>query len=667
MKKIIYQIIILFSISYLSFGQDAGELCSQSKIKAFSQLNKISQVQYPGDGNIDVTYYKLNLTLTANPNFISGVVTVKAKSTFNRLSNFFLDLKNNLTVSLVTINGSAVTFTQTSDHKINIALDRLYSVNEQFTAEITYSGFPQPGTGFISNASISFFDQSAGKTVIATLSEPYGARDWWPSKDTPADKVDSSDVWITADKFFVSVSNGQLIETVDNPDGTRTYKWKNHYPIANYLISVAMTNYQTINDQYEYEPGKFLPLIHYCYPERLNDSRRAAVAKTKDMLHIYSQRFGAYPYLKEKYGHAEFAWGGGMEHQTITSLGGNTMSLEMYIAHELGHQWYGDKVTCKNWQNIWLNEGFASYCECVYREGQYGTADYNNYVNSFMVSAKTATGTIYVQNINDESQIFNSARSYKKGAIVLHMLRGVVGDSVFFQIMRQYANEPGLAYNVATTEDFQRMAERVSGMNLNYFFQEWIYGENYPQYTFGWGYQQVNGENYILKLRSVQNVNNALNPVFFTMPIQIKYTTPNETKTVTVFNNVIDQGWEIQVNGQPQSVQFDPDNWILNDVIGTIPVDSETVPTDYYLAQNYPNPFNPTTNIKYVLPVNSLVTLKIYDELGNYIATIVNETKKAGTFETMFDGRKFNLASGVYFYALTAGDFKETKKMILLK
>ena len=672
MKKYLLFVAILFIVHVVTLAQDGADYCSQAKIRAFQRLNKVSQVQYPGDSNIDVTYYKLDLTVTANPNYLLGRVTVNARVAQSQINSFYLDLVNALTVSSVTLSGGNLSFSQPSNsNQLVITLNRNYSLGESFSVVISYAGVPTSGNGLISSASFSFYDQSAGKIVISSLSEPYGARDWWPSKDTPADKVDSSDVWITADSSYTSVSNGKLIDVVNNGNGTKTYKWHNSYPIANYLISIAVSYYAIYQSTFQYAPGKTFPIIHYSYPERLTPARKALLDKTKDMMQIYSDKFGTYPYTREKYAHAEFAWSGGMEHQTCTSLGGGAMNSEMVIAHELAHQWFGDKVTCKDWQNIWLNEGFASYCECIYREAKYGSADFNSYVSNFMTRAKTATGTIYVQNINDENEIFNSARSYKKGAMVLHMLRGIVGDANFFEIMKEYANEPGLAYNVATTEDFQRIAERVSGMNLNYFFHEWIYSENYPKYTFGWSYKQVSGNNYTLRIRAVQKTNT--NPTFFTMPIQVQYTTPLETKTVTVFNSVQDEGWEISVNGQPTSVTFDPNNWILKDIIGITSTDDlSTMPISFALSQNFPNPFNPVTTIKFSIPnvetrhgASLQVSLKIYDLLGREVETLVNEKKTPGNYEVKFDGTNFS--SGTYFYTLKGGDFSETKKMMLLK
>jgi aminopeptidase N len=666
-KTFLYILEILFSLYVSSYSQTGAEACAKSKIREFAQLNKISQIQYPGDSTIDVTYYKLNLTVTVSPKLLKGIVTVQAKPVNSGLTAFFLDLLTNMKVSSVTVNGTPVQYSQ-GNNILTINLGRSYSKGETFSADISYSGIPSTGTGVISSASFSFSDQYSGKTVVSTLSEPYGARNWWPCKDTPADKADSSDVWITADSFFVSVSNGKLMEVLNNGDGTKTYKWKNHYHIANYLISLAMTNYQTIVDSFTTNTGITFPIINYCYPENLTDSRRAVVAKTKDMLQIFSDRFGPYPFLTEKYGHAEFGWGGGMEHQTCTSLGSSDFQ-ENIIAHELSHQWFGDKVTCKNWQNIWLNEGFATYCAMIYMQAEYGDATFNNLLTNTYFSAKTAVGTIYVQNIQDENEIFNSARSYDKGASVLHMLRGIVGDDKFFEIMKEYNNEPGLAYNVATTEDFQRIAERVTGLDLSYFFQEWIHGENYPNYNFNWNYQWVNGNNYILNIQSSQTANS--NPVYFTMPIQIKITTAKGDTIFSVFNNQQNQSWNIQLNGKPLTIEFDPENYILKNVSSATftQVIGNGIQTSFTLMQNYPNPFNGGTVISYTLPVSSYVTLKIYDTIGKEIKTLVNEFQQAGIHYSQFNplNSSNELSSGIYLYILKTDKFSETKKMILLK
>ena len=675
MKKVL---LLLLSIIYTTiFSQSGEELCSASKISFYERLGKNFEAAYPGDSNIDITYYKLDLNITFSPQYLRGVVTVKGKPSVVQINSLFLDLWSGFKVNSVKTGNQQLSFSLTSDNKLSINLSRTYQLNEEFILVIDYEGKPNTSGGI--GGSFVFNVTPAGQPVIWTLSQPYGSRDWWPSKDTPADKADSSDVWITAPSSFVSVSNGNLIETINNGNGTLTYKWKNNYPIANYLISIAMSNYYLYQTQFEYEPGKTFPITHYVYPESYA-SQKANLDKTNDMIKIYSEMFGPYPYPKEKYGHAQCGFGGGMEHQTISSVGAFSESL---VAHELAHQWFGDKVTCKDWQNIWLNEGFATYSDKLYHQKKYGDATFLSQINSVMNSAKTASGTIYVQNINSVNEIFSSARSYNKGAAVLHMLRGIIGDDNFFRTLKEYLAEPGLSYNVAVTQDFQRIAERVSGQNLNYFFQQWIYGAGYPKYTFGWRTEQVSGNSYNLIVRVKQQSNS--NPIFFTMPLQIFYSTPFETKIVTVFNDQQEQGWVIPVNGNPNSVLLDPNNWILKDIIGYTSLAEEILPEKFQLFQNYPNPFNPSTTIKYTIPnvgtkhASSVqrVVLKVYDSLGNEVATLVDEYQQPGSYKYEWridplrlpssEARNGELTSGVYFYKLTAANFSQTKKMIYLK
>lgn len=660
MKKIIVTIILIVFINI--YPQHEANQCSIGKIRDYGNLFKSAQVMYPGDSNIDVTYYKLDLSINYTLKSLTGEVTVKAKAVKDQNKNVNLDLVTTMIVSNVTSNGNNVPFTQAND-LLQITLEKAYSTGELINLKIKYSGYPKAG-----NFGDFTFSSHNGQPLIWSLSEPYGAKAWWPSKDTPADKADSSEVWITADKSFVSISNGTLIGTIDNSDGTKTYKWKNSYPIANYLISLAMTNYQQYDTPFEYETGKFMPVNHYVFPEQFS-SLKSNLDLVPGMLKIFSEKFGPYPFLKEKYGHAQCLNNVSMEHQTVSSM---STFREDVVAHELSHQWFGDKITCKDWQNIWLNEGFATYSESIYFQAKYGDTEFKNDVISNMNAAKNAAGSIYVKNISSVSEIFSSQRSYSKGGIVLHMLRGVVGDTKFFQILKQYLAEPGLAYGVATTEDFQRICERVYGQTLDYFFQEWIYGENYPKYTLGWNYKSSGAATNDVTVRITQNTNT--NPAFFTMPVQIRITTDKGITNQTVYNSRATESWTITVNGTPSKVEIDPDNWILKDVVATTNIlADESMPVEFSLAQNYPNPFNPETVISYKLQAASHVTLKVYDMLGREVATLVNEFKQPGEYNSQFS--IFNLPSGIYFYTLQAANpsagsgqsFLQTKKMILLK
>lgn len=655
-------ILIIVFLSGGLFAQYTNDKIAEQERLAHQKLLSPNKINYPGDSKIDVTYYKLDLIMTYNPNYLTGVVTVNANVDTTVISSLFLDLRDNMIVDSVLLNGTGTTFSHSND-VLNIDLDRTYNQDETVTLDVYYRGVP------ITSGLASFkFGTHNGFPIISSLSEPYGASDWWPNKDTPADKVDSADIWITVDTSMIPVSNGNLKQVINNGDGTHTYKWNEKYPIAQYLISVAITNYHQYNTYYNYSSTDSMIITHYLYPENFNSNLQSALDETAAMIEVFSQKFGEYPFIDEKYGHAEFTgmFGGAMEHQTCTSMG---FWGQEVISHELAHQWFGDKITCKDWHHIWLNEGFATYLEAVYLEAINGKASYDSKIASEMNRARNATGTIYVQNIDDIWEIFDGNRSYAKGAVVLHMLRGVVGDEVFFDIMNTYANDPSLVYNVATTEDFQAVAESVSGMDLNYFFQEWIYGENYPKYTATWSKAHLSGDEFEVHLNISQSSNP--NPTFFTMPIQIKIVTLLGDTTVTVFSNQQTQDFIINITGEPTSLIFDPDNYILK-TVSTIVVDADEIfgPQKLDLLQNYPNPFNPVTNIKFKVQGSSSdtiqnVLLKVYDMTGKEVATLINTDMKAGPYTVKFDGS--NLTSGVYFYSLQSGNNTMIKKMVLLK
>jgi len=465
---------------------------------------------------------------------------------------------------------------------------------------------------------------------------------------------------------MIPVSNGMMQEIIINEDGTHTYKWKEQYPIVHYLISLAITNYHQYDTYYRYSSTDSMIITHYSYPERFNNSRKALLDETSAMIEVFSQRYGEYPFIDERNGHAEFTgmFSGAMEHQTCSSMGFYGQGI---IAHELAHQWFGDMITCKDWHHIWLNEGFATYSEGVYYESLGGQFAYNQFINSEMNFARNAQGTIWVQNINSIGEIFNGNRTYAKGGIILHMLRGVVGDSTFFDIMRAYANHPDYAYDVATTEDFQAVAESVYGQSLDYFFHEWIYGEKYPDYNVGWTYNEIGGDVWRVHLNIEQTPRT--NPKHFTMPIKININTTNGDTLVTIFYDQLIQDFEIDVNGGPLGLQFDYGNWILKTISITTGVDNKITINEYSLDQNYPNPFNPSTKIKYQTAKSGFVELKIYNVLGKEVSTLVNKEMPAGSYEVEFQSAVGNrqLASGIYYYTLNAGEFTQTRKMIYLK
>jgi aminopeptidase N len=646
-KKIL--LILLFAYCKV-FSQITDKIVEFEKEKYLKSFNQ-SELNYPGDPSYDVTYYKLNLTISHEPKYLIGEITLSAESMIDDLISFFLDLSDILTVDSVKSDDDNLNFSH-SENILTIQTDHPYNLNEEFNITVFYRGMPQT-TGLGSFV----FDTHNGMPSIWTLSEPYGASDWWPCKDTPADKADSADIWITCSSDLFAVSNGSLIETIDNRNGTYTYKWKSGYPIANYLISLAISEFTFYQQYFKYSPSDSMPVVHYIYPD-VFPNVKDQLDKTILMLQIFSDHFGLYPFIKEKYGHASFGRGG-MEHQTISSMGAFNDGV---ISHELAHQWFGDKVTCKDWHHIWLNEGFATFGEGIYHEIAEGREEYDSFISSTMSFAKNAEGSIYVKNVSSISEIFNGPRSYAKGAIVLHMLRGITGDSLFFRILKNYLNDPELAYGVATTEDFQRVAEEVYGNSLDYFFQEWIYGENYPHYYVKWNYTRLDNNLYEIEM-NIGQANNTY-PLFFTMPVQIKISTTAKDTIITLFNNQQNQSFTFIIGGEPTGFIFDPNNFILEDSFIEDPFNLD-IPKNFTLLQNFPNPFNSTTKIRFQTSARENVVIKIFDLLGNEIETIFNQEIEAGIHGINFNAS--SQASGVYFYRMYAGDFIGNKKMILLK
>ncbi|QJW88824.1 T9SS type A sorting domain-containing protein [Spirosoma taeanense] len=630
--RFVYVILLLCPYFTLAQSDDGGQFCQQGKIRFFERLatNPKARLAYPGDATIDVTYYGLDLYLTHTPSYLRGVATIALKSTAENLSSFFLDLNSTtattgegLRVDSVKVGAQRLTF-QHAQNRLAITLPQTLTNGQALTLTVFYQGVPNSRD--LGSFRFSRHEFTTDPSIWS-LSEPYGAPDWFPCKDTPADKADSSAVRITAPAQFVSVSNGTLESRTDNPDGTRTYQWRNHYPIAQYLISVALSNYERYDTPFTYA-GQTMPVTHYLYPETLPQVK-ANLDLTPGMLQLFSDRFGPYPFLREKYGHAQFGQGnGGMEHQTISSMEANAFTPAV-IAHELAHQWFGDKITCRDWQNIWLNEGFASYAEAVYVESVRSVAGYQTTMNNFMARARNAQGSIYVQDITNFGDIFNSNRSYAKGATVLHMLRGVVGDSLFFRILRTYTATPGLAYGTAVTEDFQNIAQQVSGQNLGYFFRQWIYGEGYPVYRAT--IQPGMSASTITVQLTQRNSAGSTNPTLFTMPVQLQIQSTAGDTTVTVLNDRPEQTFLLPARGPVTGVIIDPSNRILKTVeaANIVTAVDEQEPTNLRI---YPNPATENLRVDFSLDQTGPVTLTLTNLLGQPVRNLTEPLLRAGQY-----------------------------------
>jgi hypothetical protein len=521
------------------------------KSKHYQQLYTIDQQKTENQEDYDVTYYSLDLTPDPQTSILTGQVEVVATVLAQSLNQIDLNFWDGMTISDIHRKDSPdqqLSYTRINDI-LTIDLDSTHAQGEEFRVVIAYNGEPQNS---IYN---SFrFDSYDGEHLMWSFSEPYGARAWWPCKDVPSDKADSVDIRVTVPNKFVVASNGTLREKTTEGNLT-THWWHEQYPITTYLVSVAIYPYTVYYDDYLYNDEADTMKIHfYVFPDNY-DLYFELNERVNDMIWVFSQIFGEYPFIEEKYGHADCLLGGAMEHQTCTSFGFWT---EWLYAHELAHQWWGDLITCDSWHHIWLNEGLASYSEAIWFEVLYPEYPANQYLmdNRHYLGG----GTVYVEDPLTEP-IFDGNLSYNKGAWVIHMLRYVMGDSITGDVLRAYAAAPEHRYGTATTEEFQAICEQISGMNLDKFFHQWIYEEFYPHYAYGWKLKQDDG-GYRIKLGIDQIQENT---VLYWMPVDVRIATASFDTTFVIWDSVQSLTVEYFLEEKPLNVEIDPDNWILKE------------------------------------------------------------------------------------------------------
>ena len=531
------------------------KLLAEMKQKRLDQLRglgkRIRTEETLDQSHYDAKYYKLDLTLNDTTEIISGSVYMYAEALIDGFINLELNFFDNpqMYVDSVKTGNISLSFNWYDD-LLRITMDQSYN-QEPFDVTVYYHGHPLEG-------GLESFEWTTHGSppvpVISTLSCPYFAQAWWPCKDLPRDKADSADINITVRSDLYVASNGLLGEIIDHGT-TKTYKWHEKYPITTYLISIATTDYAIFSNWY-YPVSKdvdSMEVIYYVYPERLSQAEEL-YPMTPSVIEFYANNFGEYPFVEEKYGMAHFTWGGAMEHQTCTSILYSWYS-QWVIVHELAHQWWGDYITVHNWHHIWLNEGFASYCEALWAEHVYGEDYYHTYMGYMKY---TGGGSIFIEDTTDAWNIFDII-VYDKGAWVLHMLRHVVEDSTFFDILRAYYSE--YAHGAVMTEDFQGVCEEVSGMDLDYFFDEWIYGTYYPRYRYSWIYEYAGSGYYDVYLHLDQY--QTTSPTHFTMPVDITITAGGEDTTFVAFNDPRHKDFQFRVEGVPNILQLDKDQWIL--------------------------------------------------------------------------------------------------------
>jgi aminopeptidase N len=638
-----------------------SQLCSEMKSRrTYFQLPSKDSPNSPLH-SFDVLNYKLDLDIyncfisPYTRNF-SGeeVITFKIDSD---LSSIKLDASNySLAVDSVKLSGISYTH---SDDILTINLDRTHNPGETDSVKIYYRHL---------NVYEQAFYTINGQ--VFTDCEPERARYWFPCWDKPSDKA-TFDLTARVPVGAKLGSNGRLNDSTVSGNSIY-YHWISRDPLATYLaVITASTNYN-------------LDIVYWHKPSNPYDSIpfRFYYAPGEDPSHIeniivpitnyYSQMFGEHPFEKNGFASTHNApWTGGMENQTLTTLM-NAMWDEDLVSHEFAHQWFGDVITCGTWTDIWLNEGFATYCEALWNEHARGYTSYKNTIttDAYIYITDNPGWAIYnpswAVRTPSSDTLFNYAVTYAKGACVLHMLRYVLGDSLFFSAIKSYATDTAdFKFKDAVTDDFTAKMSEAAGQDISWFINEWVKQPNHPVYHNTYSFDKSGNFDWKVTLTVNQIQSNS---VFHRMPVVIKISfTDGSDTTFRINSDYSGQVFSWMFSKKPDNLKFDPDDDIVlkegATAIGVGPYAG--APGVFALYQNYPNPFNLQTSIDYDVPVHSLVTIKIYNVLGELVEQLFNGYKNSGRYTLKFDASKF--ASGVYFYRLQSGTFTDVKKMLMIK
>jgi aminopeptidase N len=578
-------VMLLFMGSFLSSSARNGDSILEEIKREHLWLEKnLHSAASPAGGlrvnsiaanpTLNVRHYKLQIALSPLPETITGKVVISAE-TQAMTSSMVVDAYSNLTIDGVKVNGQERPFRRNSENFVVELISPLPAA-ELLTLEVAYHGTPSAAGAL--NAGMRVNQRGAtGMPIISTLSEPYGGPSWWPCVDDPNDKA-TVEIEATVPENFLVAANGTLVKVESDAPLTKTFFYREDYLIAPYLVSIAATNYASFADEYTALDGVTkMPLVFYVYPEHLAKAQQK-FSVTRRAMEIYASLFGEYPFLNEKYGMAEFQWTASMEHQTMTSLSERVVNSDSTgygtIVHELAHQWWGDLVTMSSWQDIWLNEGFATYSEVLFYERFYNLQAGELMSNSYddkQVYGRLG-GTVTAENANNPFD--DTGAVYTKGAWVLHMLRRLLGEERFFTMLRQYATAH--AFGNASTRDFQKACEAAYGAPLDWFFEQWVYTQGRPVYKLASEITPLGGGNFNIFL-SLKQTQTHLIPgrtgdaaLVYRMPLDVViHYTDGSSEIRVIQNEQRKQKYNLTVSKAPASIALDGNNWVLKKLKGS--------------------------------------------------------------------------------------------------
>jgi aminopeptidase N len=594
----------------------------------------------------DITYYAIDIHVSDTSKFIAGKGTIVSFVTRAGLDTFYCELIKELTIDSAYINNVKTSFKRVAD-LTKISLNKVFAPGEQITIEIYYQG-TVPKNDFFSS-----FSQKTDNTwnipVAWTLSEPFGARQWFPCKQYLPDKADSAQMNITVPNYCKAGSNGILVQTFPVGGNKTCYEWKTHYPVAYYLLSFTVAAYNDYSFYAKISDTDSVIVQNFVYNRPgFMDSNKANIDATAGMIGCYSKLFGEYPFKKEKYGHCIAPIGGGMEHQTMTTLSNFSFNL---VSHELAHQWFGDYVTCENWQDIWINEGFASYAEYLVIDSLKSHEEALSWMEEAHQLTLFSNGSVYIPDSdkNDERRIFNYYLTYKKGASIIHMLRYELdNDALFFSILRTFLTR--FANKNATAGDFITVVNELSGRDFNWFFNQWYYGKGYPVYDISW--KQTNDSVFITSVQTpvIQDLG------LFTMHYDIRFIFSNGDTTVKVLQNAANKKFAFKMNKNVVEIIINPEATSLMR-IANLSVVPEIPSFDGFLNVA-PNPFTDEFTIFFSDGIENEFNIKIVDISGKEMVSKHGRKRREIRMDTS------DLLPGVYLLYVKYNNETYVRKLI---
>lgn len=643
MKFLFALLIFLFSFSNL-FSQIDKTFLEIEK-KNFAKHNYLQSTKKTGD--IDIIYHRIHWKLDPSKHYIAGVVTTYFKSKKKDLQKIYFELAQELTIDSIKQGNKKSSFTFDKS-LITIYLQKKNPIGAIDSVSIFYQGAP-PNKN---NSSRSFVTSlHKGSPTLWTLSEPFGAKDWWPCRQILSDKIDSLDIFVEVPKGNKVASNGVLISEKTKAEKI-TYHWKHRYPIASYLVAVAVSNYVEFTHFAKLGNNEKVKILNYVYPENMNEKERKA-KYTVDVLELFSKLFIPYPFKKEKYGHAEFGWGGGMEHQTMSFMKHFSRDL---ISHELAHQWFGNYVTCAGWQNIWINEGFATFCtglahEFLHRETWF---DWKRKTLATVLEGGKK-GSVWVEDTLHVDRIFDYALSYQKGAFVLHQLRNQIGDSAFFKGCRLLLTDASTEGKFAGIKDVQHFFEQAADTNLSVYFDQWLYKEGYPMFDIEW----EQSPNDTIKIKIKQKTSAPFSVDYFCLKIPILLIGNKEEKKYLEIKQTRKEQTLVFYNSFfVKEIVFDPEYTIL----APHPANISSKINEIYLQNDdlvfFPNPSKDKLILK-TYKKHSLKNIDVFSSEGKRVLSIKNED-----FLNKVTLDISSLQTGIYFLKTQVDSKTVIKKFI---